>query len=335
MPDETLEQTKAREFLRRFAHKWWVYNLAKEAYAWAKQNGNHLKDLVAIEECIKRVAGSDYWEWHRGSRLFFWRFPEECGWRDDARDGVEFWHLTDPPTGLHFQNIPPSTREAELQLRVKVFQLYFRGYLVRGAPDLVTPRFAVEKVADEEGKTLDIRAVWDAKRNGLNATLWCPKFALPTTQDAEDLVVKWLLIPVGDYLGGGSPPQDYTQDQSLMIKSWQFDHDVAQQFNNFRMHEKEQHSHGVRFIHTRNDGSREPETIMQCCVLNFGCLSSPFTAVQGESRIMEMVQGDPRDTTNPYHYHECWLNLPTAKNYDPSMPRVLLLKEHLKWHKYR
>jgi hypothetical protein len=42
---------------------------------------------------------------------------------------------------------------------------------------------------------------------------------------------------------------------------------------------------------------------------------------------MEMVQGDPRDTTNPYHYHECWLNLPTAKNYDPSMPRVLLLKE--------
>jgi hypothetical protein len=146
MPDETLEQTKAREFLRRFAHKWWVYNLAKEAYAWAKQNGNHLKDLVAIEECIKRVAGSDYWEWHRGSRLFFWRFPEECGWRDDARDGVEFWHLTDPPTGLHFQNIPPSTREAELQLRVKVFQLYFRGCLVKGTPDLVTPRFAVEKV---------------------------------------------------------------------------------------------------------------------------------------------------------------------------------------------
>jgi hypothetical protein len=208
-----------------------------------------------------------------------------------------------------------------------VFQLYFRGYLVKGKPDLVTPRFAVEKVADDQGKVLDIQAVWDAKRNGLNATLWCPKFALPTTQDAEDLVIKWLLIPVGDYLRGGSIPQDYTQDQGLMIKSWQFDHDVAQQFNNFRMHEDEQHSHGVRFIHTRNDGSYEPETIMQCCVLNFGCLSSPFTACQGQERIMEMVQGDPADTKNPYHYKECWLNLPTSKEYDPSLPRVLLLRE--------
>ena len=326
LPNETKAQTDARTLLRRFAHMWWVYNLSREAYEWLRQNGNHLEDRLAIEDCIARAAGSDYWDWHRGSRLFFWRFPEEGGWRKDARDGVEFWHLTEPPTGLHFRNIPASSREAELQIRTKVFQLCFRWYLEHGNPDLVTPRFSVEKVADEAGNVLDIRAVWDAKRNGLNATLWSPRFSNPTTQDAEDLAVKWLDVPVGEYLRRGSPPQDYTQEQDLFLKSFSWDHDVAQQFNNFRMHKKERHSHGVRFIHTRNDGSPEPETILQCCVLNFGCLCSPYVAVQGEERIMELCEGDPSDTSNPFQYHECWLNLPTSREYDPSLPRVLLLR---------
>ncbi|KAL7474537.1 hypothetical protein ACHAW6_000509, partial [Cyclotella cf. meneghiniana] len=83
---------------------------------------------------------------------------------------------------MHFQSIPALSREAELQLRTKVFQLVFRWYLKKGSPDLVTPRFSVEKAASDEGEVLDIRGVWDAKHNGLNETLWCPGFTLPTTQ---------------------------------------------------------------------------------------------------------------------------------------------------------
>lgn len=64
------------------------------------------------------------------------------------------------------------------------------------------------------------------------------------------------------------PATGYSQDQGLYFKSWQFDHDIAQQFNNFVLHEKERHSHGVRFISTRNDGGPEEETFMQLCVLN-------------------------------------------------------------------
>jgi hypothetical protein len=183
LPNETQTQTHARDLLRRFAHTWWVMNLTREAHFWLAANGNHQGDAEAIADCIRRAAGSDYWDWHRGSRLFFWRFPEECGWRQDARDGVENWHLEDPPAGLHFQNIPCSTREGELRIRAKVFQLLFRWYLEKIPPTLVTPRFAVEKVSDEEGNVLDIRAVWDAKRNGLNSTLWCPKFSVPTALD--------------------------------------------------------------------------------------------------------------------------------------------------------
>ena len=86
----------------------------------------------------------------------------------------------------------------------------------------------MEKAIDPVTGERDIRAVWDAKRNGLNATLWSPKFMLPTTSDAEDLVVKWLTIPVGHYLAVDSSPQDYTQEKNLFIKSYQFDNDVGQ-----------------------------------------------------------------------------------------------------------
>jgi hypothetical protein len=186
----------------------------------------------------------------------------------------------------------------------------------------VIPRFAVEKVADKEWKVLDIWTVWDAKRNGLNEMLWVPKFPLPGTQDAANQVVKWLTMPVGQYLKVGSPPQDYSQDQDLYIKSFSFDHDVVQQFNNFPLNEKDRHSRGVRFIHSRNDGSIEPQTMLQCSVMAFGCKTFPYLATQGQERIiMEMAEGDPSDPSNPFRYSECYLNLP-PKNYDYSFPRV-------------
>jgi hypothetical protein len=64
LPNETPTQAAARDLLHRFAHHWWVVNLAREAHSWLAANGNHPKDAEAIEECIKRAAGSDYWDWH-------------------------------------------------------------------------------------------------------------------------------------------------------------------------------------------------------------------------------------------------------------------------------
>jgi len=48
-------------------------------------------------------------------------------------------------------------------------------------------------------------------------------------QDAKDLIAKWLPIPIDQYFDfdAGCPPQDYTQDKSLFIKSYQFEEDVA------------------------------------------------------------------------------------------------------------
>ncbi|KAL7527345.1 hypothetical protein ACHAXR_003250, partial [Thalassiosira sp. AJA248-18] len=188
----------------------------------------------------------------------------------------------------------------------------------KGVVDLVCPTFPVEKPDD-------IRVVWDSKRNGLNATVWAPKFSLPTTSDTEDMVIKWLRIPVRDYLLAGSPLQDYSQDDGLFIKSFQFDSDVGQMFHNFIMHKRERHSHGVRFFHTRNDGSFEKQSFLRFCALSFGCLCSPYIACQGEERIMELSLGEPKDLANPFQWEQVWMNIRFTIEYDSSMPRVMLV----------
>ena len=35
-------------------------------------------DLKAARDCVKRACGSLWWEWHSGSRPFFWRWPPDC-----------------------------------------------------------------------------------------------------------------------------------------------------------------------------------------------------------------------------------------------------------------
>ena len=89
--------------------------------------------------------------------MFFWKFPEE--WLEDTRDGVPFWHLTEPPTGYP-HNPPAKSREAELVTRLKIFKLKFKYYVENGFIDLVIPRFSVVKVV-ENGVVTDIHVVWN------------------------------------------------------------------------------------------------------------------------------------------------------------------------------
>ena len=108
----------------------------------------------------------------------------------------------------------------------------------KGFTDLVVPCFDVTKVFLNNVVT-DIRVVWDCRVNGHNETLWQPGFRLPTFDDAADMVVKWLSMPVGDYFDQGSPVMDYTQDVGRFIKTFQGDVDVGAMFNNFIAHNSE------------------------------------------------------------------------------------------------
>ena len=218
------------------------------------------------------------------------------------------------------------SRKAELGVRLKIFKLKFQGYLEKGFIDLLVPRFAVTKVALNNVIT-DIRVVWDCRINGHNETLWQPGFRLPTFDDAADMVIKWLSIPVGDYLKQGSPVMDYTQDASLFIKTFQGDVDVGAMFNNFVAHESERHSLGVRFVHTDANARIERETFERFCVLNFGNMTSPYLACQGQTRILDLVMRPPSDCTSAFQWERVHLNCPLSTSYDPSVPRILLLRK--------
>jgi hypothetical protein len=143
-------------------------------------------DRAGVEDCVRRLRETTYWSWPRGSRLFFWKFPLE--WQEDARVGVRFWHLEQPPTGS-LPNPRAESREAELATRRKLFKLRFQWYLEGGRRvDLIVPRFSVVKVV-AEGVVMDIRVVWDESSNGHNGTLWQPGFSLPGFGEAADLMV--------------------------------------------------------------------------------------------------------------------------------------------------
>jgi hypothetical protein len=77
LPGETVEQAQARDVMRRFAIRWRASNLSKEAMGWWSSNGKDPKDLAVNQNCIFQARACSYWHWHRGSHLFFWRFPKE------------------------------------------------------------------------------------------------------------------------------------------------------------------------------------------------------------------------------------------------------------------
>ena len=328
-PDETMAVARARQVLRRLAVRWWIRHQTRVALDWLGAGRRNRKDREGVEDCLRCIRGVTYFGWPRGSRHLFYKVgdPE---WRREFRDGIRCWRVGPQPTGA-MQNAASPSREAELLARQKVFKLRLKGYMEKKYNSLLTPRFLVPKVV-ENGVILDVRCVWDCKVNGLNASLWAPGFMLPDSQDAENLVIKWLSRKAGgslaQYLKEGSPDQDYTLPPKSFVKSKQVDVDVGEHFSNVQLHADDRPLVGIRHIMTNNaPGAVEAEDFYRSTSLPFGLKCSPYIACQSQARITEIVKGDTSSPTNPFHFEKVVLNLPCNSNYDPSLPRVMLLRQ--------
>ena len=55
-----------------------------------------------------------------------------------------------------------------------------------------------------------------------------------------------------------------------------------------------------------------------------GLSKSPYCSVQALAQILEYVIGDNEDKDNPFHWKDIKLNLPSQKEYDPSLPWIFL-----------
>jgi hypothetical protein len=321
---ETPREAAARVVLRRLAVKWWAWYQEKSARSWLRTVPNDEWNVSGVEGCVRCIKACKYCKWVRGSRIHFWKIPvdrDHKGRLEEFRDGVKLWQLpgTTLPQGRR-ANVKTETWEQELLTRKKILRLWLCYYLELGVIKLVVPRFTVPKAGD------DVKVVWDSKANGHNACIWAPSFLLGDSGDLEEMVVKWLSVPVDTYLKLGSPDEDYTQDAAIFFKSWQSDIDVGQQFNNFRANREDRPYLGVRMYRTQNDGSVEEEWFARYAVLHFGGRASPYVAGRMQRRILELCKGHPRDSLSRFGWDRVHLNLPTMRNWDPSLPRVLLLR---------
>ena len=319
LPGESKKMAAARMKLRNFAVLWWKDFKCRQAASWLRKHGDSNVDEPVIDKAMSRIKACRYFKWVRGSQIFYWLLPKE--WQADFRDGIKIWQLPNKTLKQgRITNIPADTREHEILTREKIFKMWFNWYLEKGSVRLVIPRFTVPKAND-------VRVVWDSKANGHNAVLWAASFILGDFRDLEEITIKWLSQPVGNYLRAGSPDEDYSQDASNFIKSWQADIDVGQQFHNYTAHESDRPNLGVRMYNTANDGSVETEWFARFNVLHFGGRASPYIAGIGQQRILEWARGPPHHPVSPFRFARVVLNLPTMFTWDPSLPRVLCLRE--------
>ena len=121
------------------------------------------------------VAGwSDWWEWKRGSRLFFWRWPVE--FIDFALEGSKPCFFKLPGINMTRQG---GIKDPNIlkKVKLKVDKVIRNGYVEivsRKHLKSVLNVFHVPKGID------DIRLVYDATKSGLNPCLHAPWFTLPT-----------------------------------------------------------------------------------------------------------------------------------------------------------
>jgi hypothetical protein len=140
----------------------------KHAYGnlWATCRSGQ-RDREVGRDCLWRAIWCDWWDWSRGSTLFFWRWPQRQ--RRLARDGHPVWWLEEPPRSLQLQPREKDSMVRE-KVRIKLQNVRDKKYIQPGIVSNVTSYFAVPKGIS------DIRLVYDATRSGLNRCIWVPSF---------------------------------------------------------------------------------------------------------------------------------------------------------------
>jgi hypothetical protein len=165
-----------------------------------------------------------------------------------------------------------------------------RSYLEPGIVSSFLNYFAVPK-----GDS-DIRVVYDGTLSGLNGSLWCPNFFLPSARHAGEL---------------------------LNYSTWMADMDFGEFFHNFHMDEKIRRHSGVDLSSLNLLQQVRSGEKLRWSRLFMGMRPSPYNAVRHYYWAEEFARGNPADSSNPMGYDLVLLNLPGSATYDPNQPKVM------------
>ena len=185
-------------------------------------------------------------------------------------------------------------------VKAKLDKVRSRYYIRPGPVRSLVPTFHVPK--GEE----DVRMVYNGRASGLNSALWSPHFGLPTMRHSL---------------------------RSLLPGYFQCDMDVGEMFLNFWLHRFLRPYVGVDVTHVRAVGRNSPEWERdrrrnwehwsRNCM---GLRDSPYRSLQLMTKAKYAAYGNRRCPKNPFRWEKVILNLPGAKDYDPTLPWVCKLR---------
>ena len=137
-----------------------------------KNQEDRLISLAAGIDCLRRVQASTFWEWKRGSRLFFWRWGSEL-WKE-VKDGALVWVKDELPI-TKLKHCCIKDKEIRSLVVENLSEFRAKGYVTAGEEESLISVFLVPKGDD-------IRLVYNGYSSGLNDAMWAPWFSLPTVE---------------------------------------------------------------------------------------------------------------------------------------------------------
>ena len=296
----TPEADKALDGLRDLMLERWFRNLnqsflkylrEKHGPEWWRVRTDELdRDLAAGAEAIARSDLASWWEWTDGSTLYFWRWPSFA--RRDARDGSVVRVAGKLPNYRARQRKPKDPTVFD-KVKRKVKKVVDRRYITAGSVKSLTGYFDVPKGLN------DIRMVYDATKSGLNSKVWAPSFAMPTIDSALDHVC---------------------------CDTFSGDADLGEFFLNFPLDPLLRPYAGIDLSPLELEDPKRKEKGLQdwkrWSRMLMGFKPSPYITIRLRLLVEDVVRGDHRDPSNPYHWEAVVLNLPGSAVYDPTMPWV-------------
>ena len=128
----------ARMLIRMGLLRIWKRKVKTELGRWMLEYGSYLPNEAQakrkVEQMLKHVDKASWWNWDRGSSLFFWQWP--LPYMADAFYGVKPIFFGNPPS--YWVPQPPIKDEKQKVLVCgKIKKVMDRGYLVTANRDKV------------------------------------------------------------------------------------------------------------------------------------------------------------------------------------------------------